>query len=242
MAVIGGHADTPWQAAGAQPRAHRSWTPLARALTATGDHWTLLIVLQLATGRARVGELQRSLPGVSTGALERCVQHMEALGLLTKARFREMPPRVELELTETGRELLPIAGALARWGMLHMWSQPHDCEGVNIESLLRLLPALLEDRAGFTAGRFQAVVEQPDLPADLVSFKVEHGRLRIDPAPEEQPQAHPDRVVGDSTAWVAALGPEADYRGLVFTGERALATSILDALPGRTTDENLDSA
>ena len=48
--------------------------------------------------------------------LDRHLQQMVTFGLLLRRRFKEMPPRVEFALTETGRELLASARALARWG------------------------------------------------------------------------------------------------------------------------------
>lgn len=41
--------------------AHRQWTPLARALTAIGDHWTLLIVLTPADETLRLNALRTRL-------------------------------------------------------------------------------------------------------------------------------------------------------------------------------------
>src|ERR1700683_3597067 len=140
MATAGAVPNTTNRAG--DPRAHRSWTPLARALAATGDRWTLMIVLQLAPGKMRLSRLQSCLPGVSTGVLERYVQQMVGLGLVTRMRFKEVPPRVELELTAAGRELLPVACDLARWGMRHMWSQAQERERIDVDCLLRLLPVL----------------------------------------------------------------------------------------------------
>jgi DNA-binding HxlR family transcriptional regulator len=105
-------------------RASRAWTPLARALDATGDRWTLAIVLALAPGSTRLTHLRERLPGISTGVLARGLSHMVGLGLVTRTRFKEKPPRVELELTEAGRELIPIAEELARWGMRHVDALP----------------------------------------------------------------------------------------------------------------------
>lgn len=99
-----------------QPRRHGQQVALSRALQAMGDRWTLSIVLALARDPQRPVELRRGLPGISAGVLDRHLQQMVALGLLLRSRFKEMPPRVELALSDTGRELLPIARALARWG------------------------------------------------------------------------------------------------------------------------------
>ncbi len=229
MTINGGLPRTPRGSSPQQPRAHRSWTPLGRALTATGDHWTLLIVLQLADGRMRLSKLQRCLPGISTGVLERYVQQMEALELLTRTRYKEMPPRVELELTDAGRELLPIAIALARWGMHRMWSPPQARERVGIEFLLRALPALIEDTAHLADGDVQAALFDRHEPASYVGYRIRDGRVCLE---ETMHTAH-SQVAGDTPAWIDALGPQADYARLSFEGECELAVGLLDALPRR---------
>jgi DNA-binding HxlR family transcriptional regulator len=116
--------ETESDSAATRPRADRTWTPLARALEATGDHWTLAIVQALAPGRTRLTHLRARLPGISTGVLARGVTHMVELGLVKRTRFKEKPPRVELELTDAGRELVPIAEGLERWGMRHTDALP----------------------------------------------------------------------------------------------------------------------
>jgi DNA-binding HxlR family transcriptional regulator len=215
-----------------RPRARRTWTPIVRALTATGDRWTLLIALALEPGRMRVAQLHRQLPGVSTGVLERHVQRMVALGLITRTRFKEMPPRVELELTDAGRELLPLAGALARWGMRHVWSGPRAGEQVNLDALLRLLPVLLAEQAGLRDGSVESVVANADPPVRRVC-RIQHGRPQLDHhiAHTVASDRSSAGIEGDRAAWIAALGPARDYRRLRFTGDELLARGMLDALP-----------
>ena len=58
-----------------------------------GDKWTLLIVRDLASGPRRFVELQRTLPGISTEQLRSRLNRMVADGLLTRQRYREVPPR-----------------------------------------------------------------------------------------------------------------------------------------------------
>jgi DNA-binding HxlR family transcriptional regulator len=221
---------------------------LARTLAATGDRWTLMIALALAPGRMRLTHLHARLPGVSTGVLDRYVQQMVALGLVSRRRFKEMPPRVELELTPAGRELLPIAHTLARWGMRHLWSPPQERERVDVDALLRLLPALLEEASDLPEGSVEAVVADADPPIHHV-YRLEGGYLRMvdcpadatrDPREEngdaaapthDPPDAATAHLHGDCDAWVAALGPACDYQRLRITGDERLARRILDALP-----------
>jgi DNA-binding HxlR family transcriptional regulator len=211
-------------------RAHRQWTPLARALTATGDRWTLLIVLALSHETLRLSVLRKRLPGVSSGVLDHHLSQMVALGLLSRERFREMPPRVELALTERGSELLPIAGALARWGMRNEWPVPDDCENVRADAILRQLPALLAEHDDLPKCMIEAVVGD-DAERVTNLFQIVDGRLQ---AVLESPEQVTARVEGDEAAWVDALGPEHDYSGLRFAGKRQIAERILDALPRET--------
>jgi DNA-binding HxlR family transcriptional regulator len=208
-------------------RAHRQWTPLARALTATGDRWTLLIVLALSHETLRLSVLRKRLPGVSSGVLDHHLSQMVALGLLSRERFREMPPRVELALTERGSELLPIAGALARWGMRHEWPVPDEHENVRADAILRQLPALLGECDDLPECTIEAVVGE-DTECVTNSFQIVDGRLQAVLVGPEQATA---RVEGSETAWVDALGPGRDYSGLRFAGKRQIAERILDALP-----------
>ena len=72
------------------------------------------------------------LPGISTEQLRSRLNRMVADGLLTRQRYREVPPRVDYELTERSRDLMPVLGALARWGYDWTWGPPREGEDVNI--------------------------------------------------------------------------------------------------------------
>ncbi len=63
--------------------------------------------------------------------------------MLTRMRYREVPPRVDYELTERGRALMPILGELARWGYEWAWSTPRASECVDLGAIFRLAPGLL---------------------------------------------------------------------------------------------------
>jgi DNA-binding HxlR family transcriptional regulator len=218
-------------------RAHRQWTPLARALGAAGDRWTLLIVLALANERLRLNALRTRLPGVSSGVLDHHLGQMVALGLLSRERFREMPPRVEVALTESGAELLPIAAALARWGMRHEWPMPESQAHVRADAILRQLPALLEEATDLPDGLVEVAVCTGDPDADAETsdpegarhhFEITDGRVRACTRTEAQAIA---RVEGDEAAWVAAFGPNADISRLHFSGKRSIAKRLFDSLP-----------
>ena len=187
-----------------------------------------MIALQLGPERMRLSHLHERLPGASAGVIARYVHQMVALGLVSRTRFKEMPPRVELELTAAGRELLPIAEALSRWGMHHMWSAPQEREQVDADTLLALLPVLVETTT-LSDGSIEAIVTHTE-PEVRRRYRAEHGRLRRD---EDSSGKASVRISGNTDAWIAALGPAGDYRRLRFTGDKLLARCLLDSLPGR---------
>src|SRR6266566_1713993 len=78
--------------------------------------WTLLIVRDLAEGRARFCELERSLQGISPRTLSIRLRSLEEEGVVERRTFPEVPPRVEYELTDKGRALLPLIEDMRRYG------------------------------------------------------------------------------------------------------------------------------
>ena len=167
------------------------------------------------------------LPGISTEQLRSRLNRMVADGLLTRQRYREVPPRVDYELTARSRELMPVLGALARWGYDWTWSAPRPGEDVNIGAILRLAPGLLDAPAGLE-GTAEFVVEaRGDLPERRFQLTVEDGRVEIaeQHEAEEEPAA---RASGPVSAWVRALGPEASADGLRISGRHELAEALLD--------------
>lgn len=89
--------------------------PIARAARVLGDHWTLLILRDLAGGCRRFHELELST-GMSPSILSGRLRALEAAAMITRHQFNEIPPRVEYALTDMGRAALPIVDQLRRFG------------------------------------------------------------------------------------------------------------------------------
>jgi DNA-binding HxlR family transcriptional regulator len=191
-----------------------------------GDKWTLLIIRDLAAGPRRFVELQRVLPGISTEQLRSRLNRMVADGLLTRQRYREVPPRVDYELTERSRELMPVVGALARWGYDWTWTAPRPGEDINVGAIFRLAPGLIEAPGG-AEGTVELVVESNgnDQPERHYRLMMARGRVEISEADSE---AAANAVVrGSQEAWVRALGPGGSSDELDFKGNRGLADQLL---------------
>jgi len=78
--------------------------------------WTLLLVRDLAQGRSRFCELERSLAGISPRTLSLRLRALEEEGIVERHTFAEVPPRVEYALTVKGRALLPIIEDMRAYG------------------------------------------------------------------------------------------------------------------------------
>jgi len=78
--------------------------------------WTLLIIRDLADGRSRFCELERSLQGISPRTLSLRLRALEEEGIVERRTYPEVPPRVEYALTEKGRALVPIIEDMRTYG------------------------------------------------------------------------------------------------------------------------------
>ncbi len=201
------------------------WSPDARALDLVGDKWTLLIIRDLAAGPRRFVELQRVLPGISTEQLRSRLNRMVADGLLTRQRYREVPPRVDYELTERSRELMPVLGALAQWGYDWTWTAPRPGEDVNVGAIFRLAPGLLEPPPGLEGAVELVVDADGEAPERRFLVTMSNGSVEI--AERERNGTPTATVRGSVAAWVRALGPEGDLEELAFDGNRGLADGLL---------------
>lgn len=105
----------------------------------SGNRWSLGVVHALGvSGRLRHAELRRRLHGVTQRMLTRTLRQLERDGLILRHDFREVPPRVEYELSGLGM------GLLVR--MIPLWTW------------------VIENAAGFTEARAHYDVQMGDTP------------------------------------------------------------------------------
>jgi DNA-binding HxlR family transcriptional regulator len=78
--------------------------------------WTLLVIRDLADGRSRFCELERSLQGISPRTLSLRLRALEEEGIVERQTFPEVPPRVEYVLTDKGRALAPLIEDMRAYG------------------------------------------------------------------------------------------------------------------------------
>ena len=104
----------------------RETCPVCRTAEIVCGKWTLLVIRDLADGRSRFCELERSLQGISPRTLSLRLRALEEEGIVERQTFPEVPPRVEYALTEKGRALVPLIEDMRTYGLT--WLFEEDCE------------------------------------------------------------------------------------------------------------------
>src|ERR1051325_3301460 len=90
--------------------------PVLRTAEVVCGKWTMLIIRDLAEGRSRFCELERSLAGISPRTLSLRLRALEAEGIVERRTYPEVPPRVEYKLTPKGEALVPLIEQLRSYG------------------------------------------------------------------------------------------------------------------------------
>lgn len=86
-------------------------------LDRVGDKWSVLVVVELASGTRRFRELQRAIDGISQRMLTLTLRRLERDGLVERTVYPTVPPQVTYELTDSGRSLTHLVKALAEWSI-----------------------------------------------------------------------------------------------------------------------------
>ena len=86
------------------------------ALEIIGGKWKLVILYNLFEGTKRFGELRRAMPNVTQRMLTRQLRELEEDGLVRRKVYRQVPPKVEYSLTDTGESLESIVRQIDEWG------------------------------------------------------------------------------------------------------------------------------
>jgi DNA-binding HxlR family transcriptional regulator len=89
--------------------------PLGKAMSALGSKWKPIIVMVITDRVLRFGQIAARIHVISRKVLTDQLREMEEDGLIIRQEFKELPPRVEYNLTEKGLALLPILHLLEDW-------------------------------------------------------------------------------------------------------------------------------
>jgi DNA-binding HxlR family transcriptional regulator len=198
-------------------RPAKIFDPVARALDAIGERWTLVLVRQLLDGPRGFQEL-RVRTGIAPRVLSSRLRQLVSDGFVETVQEGS---RSLYAVTERGRSLEPIVAAIARW-WVHHGVQELDVDAGSFtetspQSILESLPFLLrEDRARAVDLTFEVRLE--GVGGGVWTVRIQDGACRVRPGFAERADV---RYTADSRTWCAvALGlldaRDAVKRGLVI--------------------------
>lgn len=143
-------------------KGYGEYCSVARSHEVLGGRWTLLVVRELLCGSTRFNDIRRGIARISRTMLSERLQALVQLQIVNRIDGAHGP---EYVLTEAGRELSNLVGALGTWGQ--RWLPRHaSAEDSDWEPLL----IDMERRV-----RFHALPKNPL----VVRFEMERRRLRF---------------------------------------------------------------
>ena len=122
------------------------YCPIAHALCAIGERWSLLVVRELIEGPKRYTDLAAGLHGVSTNILAARLRELEGSGIVRKRKLPPPAASTVYELTDYGRELEEVVYAMARWGVRTL-GPPTPADDLEPDWGLNAFPALFNPTA-----------------------------------------------------------------------------------------------
>jgi DNA-binding HxlR family transcriptional regulator len=81
-----------------------------------GRRWNSAILLAVARGSERFGDIVAAVPGLSDRLLAQRVKELETAGLLQRQVIASMPVQVRYRLTDRGGDLMRSLQPLVAWG------------------------------------------------------------------------------------------------------------------------------
>jgi len=109
-------------------RRYDQYCPIAHALEAVGERWSLLLVRELSHGPLRYTDCLERLPGCSTNVLATRLRELEAAGIVTREKLPPPAASTVYRLTADGEALGPVLGELALWGLRRLGPPPEAVE------------------------------------------------------------------------------------------------------------------
>lgn len=95
--------------------------PVRNVIARFGNKWALLVILILSE-HEKIGfnELRQLIPDISSRVLSGTLKTLETDALVLRTTYPTVPPKVEYQLTELGRSLVPIITQLTEWAQTNL--------------------------------------------------------------------------------------------------------------------------
>jgi len=115
-------------------KGYGQFCPIAKAVEALGERWTILLIRELICGSHRYNDFKRGLPLISPTMLSQRLNALQERGLVKRKRSNDHKSW-EYHLTQAGQELEPIVMGLGNWGARWVRSQMSE-DDLSVELLM----------------------------------------------------------------------------------------------------------
>lgn len=78
--------------------------------------WTFMILYHLQEKTLRFNQLQKLLPDVTQTTLTKQLRALEDYGIISRTIYPQIPPKVEYQLSDMGKEFSDSLESLRIWG------------------------------------------------------------------------------------------------------------------------------
>ncbi len=90
--------------------------PVEATLELIGGKYKALILFHMIEGKLRFSELQRNIPKATPKMLTQQLRELERDNLLLRTVYPVIPPKVEYQLTDFGKSIIPVLESMCNWG------------------------------------------------------------------------------------------------------------------------------
>ncbi|MCO7126887.1 helix-turn-helix transcriptional regulator [Sporolactobacillus shoreicorticis] len=90
---------------------------ISYTLSVAGGRWKWLVLYKLSINKVmRYGEIKKGLPSITHKMLSQVLSELRDDDLIDRIDYAQIPPKVEYQLNERGKSLIPILTLMAEWG------------------------------------------------------------------------------------------------------------------------------
>jgi len=178
--------------------------PVALASELLAQRWMPLVVRELCVGATRFNEIRRGIPRIRPSLLKQRLDELERAGVLQRVPDAKQEG-YGYQLTEAGRELRAVVGAIGQWGQ--RWARDIRDDDLDPGWLVWAMHRRLDTQA-MPPGRTVIALTFPDAAATERHFWLVCERQQVDVC-LKPPGFEPDLTVTTSVRVLAEI-----WRGL----------------------------
>lgn len=94
--------------------------PYVTAQTVLQGKWTILIMHYLSENPVRFNQLLKLLPSMTHATLSKQLKQLVDFNLIIRTEYPQIPPKVEYQLSDLGKEILPMLQQFREFGLKYI--------------------------------------------------------------------------------------------------------------------------